>query len=174
MSAEIDPPAERVDTAAFVAKSLADELHGRLAARGLACTQVVVEAETEHGETLARTWRHEGALTAGTLADRVRWQLDGWLSGSATVRPTAGIARLTLIPIEVVAARGRQLGFWGGETLVDERVERAVARVQGVLGLDAVTVPEYRGGRSPGEWVVRVPAAAVDLDAARPAARPSR
>jgi len=173
VATELDPPAERVDTAAFVAKSLADDLHGRLAARGLACTQVVVEAETEHGEILARTWRHEGALTAGALADRVRWQLDGWLSGSATVRPTAGIARLTLIPIEVVAARGRQLGFWGGETLIDERVERAVARVQGVLGLEAVSVPEYRGGRGPGERVVRVPAAAVDLDAARPGARPA-
>ena len=49
--------------------------------RGLACTRVVVEAETEHGETLVRSWRHEGTLSAGAIADRVRWQLDGWLSG---------------------------------------------------------------------------------------------
>src|SRR5690606_3165783 len=119
---------DRVDRAAFVAKAMADDLHARLAGDGLACTHVVVEAETEHGETLARHWRHEGALTAGALADRVRWQLDGWLSGSATIRPTAGIVRLTLVPEEVVAARGRQLGFWGGETQVDERIVRAVAR----------------------------------------------
>ncbi len=170
VSAELDPPAERVDTATFLAKSLADSLHEGLARRGLACTRVVVEAETEHGETLVRSWRHEGTLSAGAIADRVRWQLDGWLSGAVSVRPTAGISRLSLIPDEVVSARGRQLGFWGGETLVDERVMRAIARVQGVLGIDAVTVPERRGGRSPGEQVARIPAAAVDLTASRPGA----
>ena len=169
---DIDPPADRVDRVAFVAKALADELHARLAAGGLACTHVRVEAETEHGETLARHWRHEGALAAGALADRVRWQLDGWLTGSAAARPTAGISRLTLVPVEVVAARGRQLGFWGGETLIDERVLRAVARVQGTLGIQAVTVPEVRGGRSPADRVIRVPVGAVDLTAPRPAARP--
>jgi len=172
VSRELDPPAERVDLAAFVAKALADELHDRLGADGLACTHVRVEAETEHGEHLARHWRHEGALTAGALADRVRWQLDGWLTGSATVRPTAGISRLTLVPVEVVAARGRQLGFWGGETLVDERILRAVARVQGSLGVEAVTVAELRGGRGPADRVARVPVATLDLTAPRPAARP--
>ena len=168
---DLDPPVDRVDRAAFVAKVLADQLHAGLAADGLACTQVLVEAQTEHGEVLARQWRHEGALTAGALADRVRWQLDGWLSGSVASRPTAGVNRLTLVPVEVVAARGRQLGFWGGETLVDERIWRAVARLQGQLGSEAVTVAEVRGGRGPGERVVRVPVAAVDLTEARPGAR---
>jgi protein ImuB len=171
VSQDLDPAVDRVDRAAFVAKVLADQLHARLADDGLACTQVLVEARTEHGEVLARQWRHEGALTAGALADRVRWQLDGWLTGSGSTRPTAGVNRLTLVPVEVVAARGRQLGFWGGETLVDERIWRAVARLQGQLGAEAVTVPEVRGGRSPGERVVRVPVAAVDLTEERPAAR---
>jgi protein ImuB len=165
---ELDPPVDRVDRAAFVAKVLADALHARLAGDGLACTQVLVEARTEHGEVLARQWRHEGALTAGALADRVRWQLDGWLTGARSTRPTAGVDRLTLVPVEVVAARGRQLGFWGGETLVDERIWRAVARLQGQLGAAAVTVPEVRGGRSPAERVVRVPVATVDLTEERP------
>lgn len=172
VSRELDPPADRVDRAAFAAKAMADELHGRLAADGLACTHVQVEAETEHGEVLARCWRHEGALTAGALADRVRWQLDGWLTGTASVRPTAGISRLVLVPLEVVAARGRQLGFWGGETLVDERVVRAVARLQGLVGVEAVAVAELRGGRDPAGQVVRVPVAHIDLTAPRLAARP--
>lgn len=162
-SAELDPPAERVDTAAFVAKSLADQLHDRLDARGLACTRVLIIAETEHGEHLERLWRHEGALSAAAVADRVRWQLDGWLNGSAATRPTAGISRLALVPDEVTAANGRQLGFWGGETASADRAARAVARVQGLLGSDAVHVPEWRGGRGPGERVGLVPAAAVDL-----------
>ena len=168
---DLDPPVDRVDRVAFVAKALADELHARLAADGLACIQVLVEARTEHGEVLARRWRHEGALTAGALADRVRWQLDGWLTGSRSSRPTAGLEHLALIPVEVVAARGRQLGFWGGETLIDERIWRAVARLQSLLGVDAITVAEVRGGRGPADRVARVPVAAVDLAEARPAAR---
>ena len=61
--AELEPPAERVDHAAFVAKALADELQERLDSRGLACTRIAIEAETEHGEHLVRLWRHEGGLT---------------------------------------------------------------------------------------------------------------
>jgi protein ImuB len=176
VEAELDPPAERVDTAAFVAKGLADDLHSRLDHLGLACTRVAILAETEHGESLERLWRHEGALTPGAIADRVRWQLDGWLNGSAAHRPTSGITLLALVPDEVVAATGRQLGFWGGEAAVDERAVRAFARVQGLLGADAVTVPEWRGGRGPADQVMRVPVHAVDLEgldgAGRPTARP--
>src|SRR5207247_2496374 len=53
--AELDPPAERVDVAAFAAKALADGLVARLERLGLACTRLRVEAETEHGETPGRS-----------------------------------------------------------------------------------------------------------------------
>ncbi|HAS10738.1 MAG TPA: DNA repair protein, partial [Acidimicrobiaceae bacterium] len=75
-------------------------------------------------------------------------------------------------PDEVVAADGRQLGFWGADTGAADRAVRAIARVQGLLGTDAVLVPEYAGGRGPGEQLRLVPAAGVDLGADRPAARP--
>lgn len=199
VSAVLDPPAERIDIAAFVAKSLADELFDNLASRGLSCTRVLIAAETEHGEAIERAWRYEGTLTAGAVTDRVRWQLEGWLqstggsspatapsrpdraanhpargSGAAAIpnRPTGGITLLRLTPDEVVPAHGRQLGFWGGETEADTRAGRALARVQGLLGPDAVLVPEWRGGRGPGEQLTLVPAAAVDLTQERPAARP--
>src|SRR6266550_645976 len=81
---ELDPPVERVDIAAFAARSLAEELHDGLTRRGLACTRLAIEAQTEHGERLTRMWRHEGMLTPAAIADRVRWQLDGWLNRSAT------------------------------------------------------------------------------------------
>ena len=146
-AAEIDPPAERAEQAAFVAKALADELHDDLRHRALACTRIVIEAETEHGEHLARVWRHDGALTAQAIAERVRWQLDGWLQGSAAERPTSGITLVRLSPDEVKADTGRQDGFWGGATQADERAGRALARVQGMLGPDAAGTAVIVGAR---------------------------
>jgi protein ImuB len=163
VTTEIDPPADRVDRVAFCARSLADDLHQRLEREGISCVRIAIEAETEFGEVLLRLWRHEGALSAGAIADRVRWQLDGWLNGSAATRPSGGISRVSLLPDEIVPAKGRQLGFWGGETEVDERAARVAARLQGQLGADAVKVPERRGGRHADEQLVLVSAATVEL-----------
>ena len=110
VSVELDPPVERVDTAAFAAKALADRLHEGLAERGLQCTLVRIEAESEHGELLSRCWRHDGTFGAATLAERVRWQLDGWISGPVGPRPTAGVTLLRLVP-EEVASRGSGAGW---------------------------------------------------------------
>jgi protein ImuB len=176
VEAELDPPAERVDTAAFVGRALAGELHERLAARGHACARVLIVAETEHGERFERLWRLDQAMagpSVGVIADRVRWQLDGWLNGTAAHRPSAGISLLRLVPDELAPAAGRQLGFWGGAAGADERVVRALARLEGLLGPDAVTVPEWRGGRSPAEQVQLVPAGAVDITNERPSAHPA-
>ncbi|MEI8002314.1 MAG: DNA polymerase Y family protein, partial [Actinomycetes bacterium] len=161
----LDPPATRVDEAAFAAKALADRLLDHLAARGLSCTQVVVEAETEHGERLTRSWRHEGTLTAAALVTRVRWQLDGWLAGDGPVggtpddgcEPTGGLTLLRLVPEQVVPAEGRQLGFWGGDAAAHDRADRVLARLQGMLGHDAVVTARPAGGRTPAERVRWVP-----------------
>jgi protein ImuB len=167
VATELDPPSDRVETAACVARTLASELAERLDQRALTCTRLAIEVITEHDETLSRLWRHEGGLDANAIADRVRWQLDGWLGAAEWgTRPTGGIAVLRLVPDQVVADEGRQLGFWGGLKEADERAARGVARLQGLLGPDAVTVPERRGGRGPGERVGLVPAHAVRLGAA--------
>jgi protein ImuB len=154
VTTELDPPAERVDTAAFAAKAMADELHVRLAARGLACTRIAIEAETEHGEHLVRLWRHDGALTAGAIAERVRWQLDGWLSSGTA---TGGLTLLRLTPDEVKPDHGRQLGFWGGSAAANERADRALARVQGMLGPEGVVTAVLGGGRDPADQIRLVP-----------------
>lgn len=172
---QFDPPLDRVDQAAFVAKGSAGRLQQRLESLGLSCTRVLVEAETEHGEFCRRLWRAEGALTAAGLSDRVRWQLDGWLQGPVAARPSGGLVLLRLFPDQVVPANGRQLGFWGEDRSQAERAARASARVQGLLGVDAVGVVERGGGRDPGDQFVLVGAATVDLtDRAplRPVAEP--
>ena len=153
----IDPPAERVDAAAFVARGLAEALTARLSSDGLACTRVAIEAESEHGESFSRVWRSDSLLRAGAIVERVRWQLDGWLNAPWGQRPTAGLTLLRLVPEEVKRDEGRQMGFWGGASQADERAERALARVQGILGLDAVVTAVVSGGRSPAERVRFVP-----------------
>ena len=158
--AELDPPVDRVDHAAFVGKRMADELLDRLDHLGGTCTRVLIAAETEHGEGSVRCWRHEGALTAAAVADRIRWQLEGWVLGHGV---TAGISKLIVRPDDLIPAKGRQLGFWGERTEQAERAERAVARIQGLLGPGTVSAPERRGGRSPQEHIVLVPAEAIDL-----------
>jgi len=204
----LDPPADRVDTAAFAARTLAADLHERLERQGLACTRLIIEARTTDGERLSRVWRHEGRFTPGATAERVRWQLDGWLttgaraaqqsgepgartaraaqqsgepgaraaqqsgepgaraaqqSGKLTARSGiehepgdvggraegGGLTLLRLVPDEVVAGGGRQLGFWGGDAEADERAARALARVQGLLGPAAVVTAVASGGREP-------------------------
>lgn len=163
VSTEIDPPADRLDQVAFCARALAEQLHRRLEDAGMSCVRVAVEAETADGEKLVHLWRHEGGLTAADIADRVRRLLDGRLAGSSACRSSGGIVRLALIGDEVTPARGRQLGFWGGEAEADERAVRVAARLCGRLGLEAVRVPDRSGGRHPDEQFALVPAATVDL-----------
>jgi protein ImuB len=167
---EFEPPVPTAGPVAFVAKLLAEALHERLGALGLACPAVVVLAETEHGEHHERVWRHEGGLRAAAIAERVRWQLEGW--AATPEPPTGGITLLRLVPAEVVPDTGRQQGFWGGQTQADERAARTVARLAGLLGPEAVAVPEWRGGREPAATVVAVPAASADLEQRRVASPP--
>jgi protein ImuB len=188
-SMELDPPIDRVEAAAFVAKGLAEELHQRLLENGLACTRIKIEAHTGSGVQLTRLWRHErsgaaGGITAQGLADRIRWQLDGWLRRlaeelrpdirtRATVvlpqedegpDPTADwdgsgrcLVRIVVAPDEVHADAGRQLGFWGGGSDADARAGRVFTRIQGMLGPDAVQVVVPSGGRAVSEAVRLVP-----------------
>ncbi len=164
VEAAIDPPAERVDQVAFVAVALAEQLHAELSGQGLACSRVLVVAQTDAGDRIERLWRHEGALSAADIARRVRWQLEGWLStGRSLGRCSGGVERLQLIPEQVIADTGMQLGFWGEIHNATERAVQALARVQALLGADAVKLPELRGARSVSEQCQLVPIDAVDL-----------
>src|SRR4051794_533621 len=167
VTGEYDPPLDRVDMAAFAAKALAERLHERLAGYGLAATRLIIEARTEAGEELHRVWRHDGLLDAAALADRVRWQLDGWLTASSLrrgpsgvrtpSRPTAGIDRLRLVPDGVVRYAGMQAGLWGETGVADERAHRALVRVQGLLGPDSVFTAVLGGGRGYADQVTFIP-----------------
>lgn len=177
---DFDPPETRADAVAFAVRATADHFVHRLGALGLACDQVVITLSTDHAEELRRRWRLDGPSraaeqhrsTAVLIAERVRWQTDGWSTGPADSRPTTGITRVVLAPGEVRAARGSQPGFWGGASAAERRAAHAVARLEALVGPDAVCVLEPRGGRHPGSETRLVPAATVDLGARRGSTRP--
>ncbi|WP_433302623.1 DNA polymerase Y family protein [Actinoplanes sp. CA-030573] len=167
-----DEPLERVDVAAFAGKALAERLHEKLAAHGLACTRLGIEAVTADGQELHRVWRHDGTLTAAAIAERVRWQLDGWLTGArrgAATRPTAGLVRLRLIPDGVLVHLGLQPGLWGDAGADRERAHRAFSRVQGLLGPESLVTAVLGGGRSADDQIRLVPWG-DEREPARPAA----
>ena len=161
--AEIDPPADRIETVAFMARSLADAMVARLARYGLDCVCIDIEAESDSGHASNRRWRHELRFSAADIVDRVRWQLEGWYRSSE--RPTGPVALIRITPCVVAPADGRQLGMWGARSEADERAAKALARLQGLLGAEAVTVPRLAGGRRPADTGRRVPLHAAEADA---------
>lgn len=156
-----DDPVVQIEPLVFLAKQAAGRLHTGLGDRGLVATRLLVEAETEHGERTERAWYRPVGLNAAAMVERVRWQLDGWVRQPGGL--SGGVVLLRLTPTEVRADSGRQLGFWGGQTQADEWAVRATTRLAGLLGHEAVTVPEWRGGRNPTDTYALVPAGASDL-----------
>jgi protein ImuB len=158
---ELDPPVDRVDAAAFAARGLAERLHRTLASHGLSCTRLGVAARTVGGEELHRIWRCAEPLTPAGTVDRVRWQLDAWLTrrrrsgvdGASDEAGHGAVAGLRLVPEETVTAGALQLGLWGDVGESDERAGRALVRVQALLGPEAVVTAVLVGGRDPAEQV---------------------
>jgi protein ImuB len=162
----LDDPAAQSSAVVFIAKQLADELTGALAAEGRVCTRLVVVLESEHGERCERSWYRSAGMSAPAMVERVRWQLDAWvgLPRGSEEELTGGIALIRLIPDEVRADDGLQLGLWGGQSDADRQAARAIARLTTLTSDDAVTVPVWNGGRLPTDRYRWVPATTVDLD----------
>lgn len=171
-TAAVDPPPERSieqsfdepvvqqQPLVFVAKHLADQLVADLAAEGRVCTRLVVTAESDHGERSERAWYRAAGLSAPAMVERVRWQLDGWMTSGEV---SAGVVLLRLTSDEVRGDDGDQLRLWGGPSAADERAARTLTRLAGLVGDASVLVPAWRGGRLPADRYRWVPASTTDL-----------
>jgi protein ImuB len=155
-------PVERLETVVFVAKRLADGLVARLSGEGRVCIRMVVTAESEHGERSERVWYRDAGMSAAAMVERVRWQLEGWASQPGGL--SGGVALLRLTPDVVRGDDGVPTRLWGGRSQADLDAARAIARLAGIAGEQAVRVPAWSGGRLPDERYRWVPAGAVDLD----------
>jgi protein ImuB len=150
---DFEPAVDRVDQVAFAARGVADELVTELTRLGLVCTTLRVEVGTDSGRLHEREWLHPRWFSAADLVDRVRWQLQG--SGTATSELTSPVVRVRLVPAEVDPVGAHADGLWGGGP--DERIHRALSRVQSMLGHGAVVSVVVSGGRGPAERQTQVP-----------------
>ncbi|MGW6913348.1 DNA polymerase Y family protein [Kitasatospora sp. NPDC054939] len=152
-----DQPHTVAEPLVFAARGLAERLHAGLAAAGLACERVEVEVDCADGTGASRAWRHEGRLSVGAVAERVRWQLQAWQHRRLFDRAQGGVVALRLVPDGLFRDPGRQLSLADGDQEATARVERAVARVQAILGHAAPVTVDLAGGRAPADRVVRTP-----------------
>jgi protein ImuB len=153
---EFDDPLDRVDQVAFSVRQAADEFVAALAAEGLVCTTVRIEAVAEDGPGSGRRWLHPRWFDAAELVDRVRWQLQGNDTlGKTEVGLTSPIVRVGMIPEEVDSIGAHADALWGNGP--DELVHRALSRVQSMLGHGAVVSAVVGGGRGPADRQTLVP-----------------
>lgn len=144
----LEPPLARIEPIAFSLRVTAEDFVSRLAAAQLVCTAVCLEIDTDQTVVSSRVWRHPRWFTASDLVDRVRWQLQG-------APPQAPVDAVRIVP-EVLEPLGDHADalFGAGP---DSRIERAVARVQGILGHEAVVSARIQGGRGPADRMDAVP-----------------
>lgn len=157
----LDEPVDQLQPLVFIGKQLADGLVAELTMAGLVCTRIVVTSETEHGERSERVWYRASGLSAPAIVERVRWQLEGWVNQPGGL--SSGVVLLRLHPDELRHDGGDQLRLWGGLSETDERAVRAVTRLAGMAGEQAVLVPAWQGGRLSGDRYRWVPATTTDL-----------
>ncbi|MDR1392612.1 MAG: DNA polymerase Y family protein [Bifidobacteriaceae bacterium] len=148
VSYEADPPLTRIAEAAHVAVKLADDLHAQLTAYGQSYDRLKVSATTETGEQFERTWRLEGVDSNG-VADRVRWQLENWLTGRSGLLPDGALTCLTLEAEEVHPASVGSACLWGNNGHGMARAVRGAERINTLLGGHGVYQPVIQGGRTP-------------------------
>lgn len=152
-----EEPAERIEQLTLVAAHVASQLDSALLDAGMRCARVRITARTVAGEDLERLWRTDVGVRSGAfashMADRVRWQLEGWLSGTAAGPEPAPLTHLGLVAEDVVALGHEQAFLWGGASGADARAHRTVERLQGLLGLEGVMSVVEQGGRTPRDRV---------------------
>jgi len=156
-----EEPAQNSQQLIPVARLLAERMDEALLAAGMRCGKVRIVAATERGQQLERVWRTDVGARAGAfanhMADRVRWQLEGWLSGTSEGPERSGLTSLGVVAEDVVPLGSEQSYLWGGVSGADSRAQRTLERVQGLLGPDGVLAVREQGGRSPRERVLALP-----------------
>ncbi len=153
-----EPPLTNIEPIAFSSRQTAERCIDELTRHGLVCSELRIEAHGEDGWCGARTWAHPRWFSPSDLVDRLYWQLQG----SPAPEP---VVEIRFVPESVESSASHGEGLWGSTT--DERIDLGVARLQGMLGPEAVLTPAVHGGRSPSSRQVLTPWGHAEPGAAR-------
>ncbi len=159
---DLEPPIATIEPIAFSLRPVAERFVTALADRGLVCTDLAVEIQSDDVVVAWRRWVHPRWFAAVDVVDRVRWQLQG-------SRLQGPVSRVRLVPEVVEPVGDHAEALFGPRP--DEKVERGLARVQGMLGPDGVLAVQVQGGRTPAERRAFTPwgeRARPERDPARP------
>ncbi|HUO46609.1 MAG TPA: DNA polymerase Y family protein [Acidimicrobiia bacterium] len=154
--AHYDDPLENLEQLAFASRALSARLMNGLHREGIAPHRVEITAEAANGTCRSRVWRSTDPFTEYTLIERVWWQLRAWIEQGGI---PGGLVRLRLDPQDL-SGDGRQMALletvgdgWQGYDPTRPEAERALARVQALVGPDAVLQADSQGGRLPVERI---------------------
>ncbi len=139
-SVSFEPPLDTVEPIVFSSRQTADRCVAELARHGLVCTRLTVEVYGDSGWSSARVWGHSRWFGSADMVDRLYWQLQA----DPSPQP---VDRVRFVPEVTESVGDHGDGLWG--TAQDEKVERGIARLQGMLGPEAVVAPGVQGGRGP-------------------------
>jgi protein ImuB len=159
---EHDHPLESLDAVMHAVDQVVSHAIDVHTSQGMVICRAAVSLITEHDDVCARVWYHPEGFSAGGLIERVRGQAGSWLTGAHA--PTAGVQRVLLEVHHVSVRVAHQPGLWGGRSEADHAACRAIARACGVVGVEQVLVPEWRGGRDPMNQYAMVPVNHVEID----------
>ncbi|HET9873119.1 MAG TPA: DNA polymerase Y family protein [Propionibacteriaceae bacterium] len=137
---DFSPPLEVMEPIVFSVRQTAERFVAELYRHGLVCTTARIEIVGDGSWNGSRRWAHPRWFGAADLVDRVHWQLQA----DPPPEPVTGV-RLVPEAVESMADQGE--GLWGSAP--DERINRGVARLQSMLGHEAVLSPSLQGGRDP-------------------------
>ena len=155
-----EDPVEDMHRVVACSREMATELCAHLVDHAVSCVSLHVSLQGDHGEHTERVWYESDGLGVEAIAERVRWQMEAWVR-SRTL--TSGVVVIRLVPVELRASTGRQLGLWDPFGEQAEMAVKAAQRLASLLGPEAVRVAEWRGGRDPAEAFARTSVALVDL-----------
>ncbi len=132
------PGLETIEPIAFSSRQTADRFVTELSHQGLVCTAVRIEIATENGWHHDRRWAHPRWFDSGDIIDRLRWQLQA-------EPPPDPVSTVRLVPEDLESIGDQGGGLWGSAP--EEKVQRGIARVQGMIGYDGVHAAQLQGGR---------------------------
>jgi protein ImuB len=157
-----------------MARACIDDALGAVSNTGRQCVRVLVTCETDHADVTERIWVEPRGFSAPAVAQRLAWQLDGWLTvpegqdeSSGTV--TSGVVRVVVTPLECRDVLVDQPLLWGGHQQNAERAARAVSLAVATGAGITITVPQWSGGRDASGEYERIAVDMVDLHDARAA-----